>query len=124
MLERMAQIYRDMSDDYLEKGEYLPAVQALADGAGRTGNETLTDRKEYLRENIVVANKREYFDDGSFDEYVYDESGNKIKEIDYDSNGSVLGKNEITYDIVGNIISINSPIINAVYEYQYTYIGE
>ena len=127
LLERMAQIYCDIADDYLEKGEYLSAVQALTDGVKKTGNEALAEREAYLREHIVVVNKKEYYDDGIAEYgYEYDESGNKIKTAEYNGDGSLGNWYDCELDIMGNIINRRTDMrqSNVVYEYQYIYIGE
>ena len=99
LAECLAQTYRDMSDDYLERGECLLAVQALMDGAEETGNEALTQREEYLRENIVSV-KTKYYCNNFFEEkeIIYDESGNEIKYTKFDGNGSVDYWYEKEYD--------------------------
>lgn len=99
--------YLKLADIYLEKGEYLSAVLALTDGRKETGDKTLAEREEYLREHIVVVNKKYHYDDGSIFENAYDEYGiEEIKNVKYNSDGSVESREEaeIEYDEFGNMI--------------------
>lgn len=173
LADKKVQVYLAKSNAYLTNGDCLSAVQALVDGEQATGAATLSEREAYLRENIVVTNEKFYcgsiFENekwydvngnlikssdattGEYTEFVYDESGNQVKEISYGSDGSVWmyaefeydeSGNEVkyirydadesvdwyeesAYDILGNRITVKSKDSEeSRYSYEYTYIGE
>ncbi len=52
----------------------------------------------------VVVNKKEYHDGTLTAETEYDRAGNEIKQIIYNSDGSILIQKKYTYDNLGNLI--------------------
>jgi hypothetical protein len=78
-------------------------VQILIDGEADTGAGSLTERKAYVKEHVVVAKKQEYSGSTLVSEEEYDENGSKVKTLLYD-NGTVNSWTEYTYDDAGNMI--------------------
>ncbi len=65
-------------------------------------------------------------------EHTYDNSGNRIKSVKYNSNGGVIAVNELSYDEKGNLLSDNlkkgdgdteNTVSEHLYEYTYDELG-
>ena len=56
----------------------------------------------------VVVNKKEYHDGELATEAEYDRAGNEIKQIIYNSDGSIHTQKKYTYDNLGNLIVFES----------------
>ena len=98
-------VYLKMADAYLSGGDCLTAVQTLIDGAEDTGSDVLSEREEYVRENIVIAKETWYGGDNNIEcwsEYEYDEQGNQIKAVSYDESGNIESRLKYEYDGQGN----------------------
>lgn len=79
----IVQLRRKESDKYLREGDCLMAVQALEKGIKDTGDSSLSEREEYLRENIVIRKERWYYDGEFWIEAEFDDSGKLLSNTGY-----------------------------------------
>ncbi|MBD5494414.1 MAG: hypothetical protein HDR12_08605 [Lachnospiraceae bacterium] len=108
------EVYRGLSDTYLQMGDVIQALDVLDEGMEKCGDkhsiDLISQRKEYLLAGMVTIRvelaKREYDDEGeilSSRILERDENGNEIKEICNDTERESSYVIEYQYDADGNI---------------------
>lgn len=127
----LAAMYVGKSNQCLENGECLEAVEILAEGMEKYDLEELSERDAYLREHIVIvkAIQKVYQDDKHLydKESEYDRAGNILKETviyDPDYEYKVSDIDEYEYDAQGNMVKLTIYDDNDAesmwwYEYEY-----
>ena len=115
--ESRAEVYRGLSDTYLQLGDVIQALDILDEGMGKCGSENgidlLGQRKEYILAGMVAvgtnSTTNRYDDDGSI---LYervrecDEYGNETRyqSVWYGEGGEISYLTEYQYDGKGNQI--------------------
>ena len=112
-----AEVYRGLSDTYLQLGDVIQALDILDEGMGKCGSENgidlLGQRKEYILAGMVAVGTNtttnRYDDDGSIlYECVWegDTNGNEKRDqtVYYDEMGEIIYLGEHKYDRNGNQI--------------------
>ena len=120
--EGSEEVYRRMSDTYLQMDDVIQALAVLDEGieklsAGEQGVEgqgvdLISQRKDYLLANVVAIQTKitesHYDADGNISYKKVkerDRNGNEIKDIDYRDEGELRWVTEYEYDAAGNQIS-------------------
>ena len=99
-------IYLYEADIYLNQNNYLSAISSLEKGIDITSSSMLTNRKNYICNNVVCV--KAISEDGENTiSHVYDYSGNLIYDEKYNAAYEITGWNEYTYDSSG-LLSICS----------------
>ena len=123
--------YMGASNVYLHQEDVFAAIDVLKMGSTQCEGSSLTDRRQYIIDNSVVASKSEYqFRNGekdAFPTYIweYNTEGQVITEKRMNSdNGDVEGSTVYTYDSNGNVIREDYPDRDEEEWKEYHYDGE
>ena len=123
--EDSEEVYRGMSDTYLQMDDVIQALSVLDEGieklnTGEQGIEEqkvdpLSQRKDYLLANVVAIQTKitesHYDDDGNISYKGVterDRNGNDIKATDYRDGEQLSWVTEYAYDAAGNMVSRQS----------------
>ena len=108
--------YMGASNVYLYQEDVLAAIDVLKTGSTQCAGSSLTDRRQYIIDNSVVATKAEYQSRNNqkdaFPTYIweYNTEGQVTTEKKIDSdNGDVRDSTVYTYDSNGNVIREDYP---------------
>lgn len=113
--ENREEVYRGMSDVYLQMDDVIQALAVLDEGIVKGDMEALILRKEYLLANVVAIRTKtteyRYDDNGSIlsgEIIERDRNGNEIKDTKYRDGGELSWVAKSEYDAAGNQISRTS----------------
>ena len=96
-------MYMEEAQAYIKDEDYLAAIEVLMEGAAETGDETLAEIENDLREHIIIIRSKEYADGKLREGKEYDEAGNVIKSISYNKRPDrIVSWTEYEYDSMGN----------------------
>ena len=108
--------YMGASNVYLHQEDVLAAIDVLKTGSTQCTGSSLTDRRQYIIDNSVVATKAEYQsrngEKDAFPTYIweYNTEGQVTTEKRIDSdNGDLIASTVYTYDSNGNVIREDYP---------------
>lgn len=108
--------YMGASNVYLHQEDVLAAIDVLKTGSTQCTGSSLTDRRQYIIDNSVVATKAEYQsrngEKDAFPTYIWEynteDQVTTEKRIDSD-NGDLIASTVYTYDSNGNVIREDYP---------------
>ena len=108
--------YMGASNVYLYQEDVFAAIDVLKTGSTQCAGSALTDRRQYIIDNSVVATKAEYQsrngEKDAFPTYIweYNTEGQVTTEKRIDSdNGDLIASTVYTYDSNGNVIREDYP---------------